>query len=521
MKKNTCTCLFLWALFMPLLAFSVKKEHPSPTAYYISNAGSNRNDGSLRHPFNTLDSTMLTRVNAGDTLYFMGGETFAKSLYIHSFHAGTKDRPIVITSFGDKQAVIQSGNATGLLVYNASHLKIENLHFVGNGRKGGNTQHGVCLSKCSNILVTHLTIEGYQKAGLEINCSSHIVADSIYAHDNGFGGIEVSGVYGRKDASSDILIRHCFAENNSGDPTELENHSGNGIVVGYCKKVTIEYCSATNNGWDMPRVGNGPVGIWAYEADSVLIQHCISYRNKTSKGGNDGGGFDLDGGVTNSIIQYCLSYENEGPGYCLFQYKGATPWYNNIIRYCISENDGNVSNGMGGVFIWNSSDEAKELKNGYIYNNTFYNERGGAICFEKQSKNKGFYFYNNIFVGKDDLKRGIELSGTFLGNNWYSLNAKGFNMDNERDFDQWAKTHGQEGRNGKRVGGCLLPLFKQPGQTTLTDPKQLTHYDAYRLKGKSPLHNSGVRLPPIVGQPPVKKDFNGLPVLPKGIGACR
>ena len=30
-----------------------------------------------------------------------------------------------------------------------------------------------------------------------------------------------------------IYIGYCKAENNPGDPTELKNHSGNGIVVGF------------------------------------------------------------------------------------------------------------------------------------------------------------------------------------------------------------------------------------------------------------------------------------------------
>src|SRR5436190_17235380 len=136
---------------------------------------------------------------------------------------------------------------------------------------------------------------------------------------------------------------YCRADNNPGDPTNLTNHSGNGIVVGNCRNVLIEYCTATNNGWDMPRIGNGPVGIWPYEADSVIIQHCISYRNKTAPGAADGGGFDLDGGVTNSVIQYCLSYENEGSGYGIFQYWSAGNWKNNTLRYCISINDGKIT----------------------------------------------------------------------------------------------------------------------------------------------------------------------------------
>jgi hypothetical protein len=229
------------------------------------------------------------------------------------------------------------------------------------------------------------------------------VVDNVYSHDNGYAGILVSGEHGRKDASKNIVIRNCRAENNPGDPAELDNHSGNGVLVGHSTNVMIEYCTATNNGWDMPRIGNGPVGIWAYESDSVIIQHCIAYKNKTSKGAADGGGFDLDGGVTNSIIQYCLSYGNEGSGYGLFQYKGASPWYNNTIRYCISENDGGGSAAHAGIFIWNSSDDSEQLKDCYIYNNTIYNEQGAAISYESQSMNSGFRFYNNIFVSQAEL----------------------------------------------------------------------------------------------------------------------
>ena len=164
----------------------------------------------------------------------------------------------------------------------------------------------------------------------------------MYAADNG-AAVSVPVPEWKKKDCSNIRISYCKAENNAGDPTNFTNHSGNGIMVGHCKNVTIEYCTATNNGWDMPRKGNGPVGIWCFEADSVIIQHCISYKNKTSPGSADGGGFDMDGGVTNSIIQYCLSYENEGSAFGIFQYDGAGKWNNNTIRYCISENDGSVS----------------------------------------------------------------------------------------------------------------------------------------------------------------------------------
>lgn len=498
--------LFIVIAFILLNFYGVSRAESK--AYFISNNGNALNDGTINRPLNTLDSVLVNKLCAGDTIFFKGGEIFEKSFYVNTLLSGTKEKPIVITSYGKTKAIIKSGNDIGLLVYNSQYLNIERLHFIGNGRKNGNITDGVCLSNSSNIKVSDLEIEGYQKAGLEIFCSKNIISDRIFSHNNGYAGIDVYGVYGRKDAASDILITHCKAENNPGNPQELDNHSGNGIVVGRCKNVTIEYCSATNNGWDMPRKGNGPVGIWAYEADSVLIQYCISYRNKTSHGSQDGGGFDFDGGITNSTIQYCLSYENEGAGYSLFQYKGASPWYNNVVRYCISENDGNVSNGMGGFFIWNSSEDAEELRNCYIYNNTVYNEYGGAICYEAKSENKDFYFLNNIFVGKNILNKGVDLSSNFYGNDWYSLSG-GFNISGIDNFKEWAVEKNKEILNGKIVGHNIAPPFLNPGNTTLTDPEKLSEYNAYKLKKTSRLNTKGLDIDKLFGIKNTGYDFNG------------
>ncbi len=44
----------------------------------------------------------------------------------------------------------------------------------------------------------------------------------------------------------------------------------------------------------MPRPGNGPVGIWAYECDSLTIQYCYSHDNKTSNEEKTEADFDFD-----------------------------------------------------------------------------------------------------------------------------------------------------------------------------------------------------------------------------------
>jgi hypothetical protein len=320
-----------------------------------------------------------------------------------------------------------------------------------------------------------------------------------------------------RDLSGEIMIQNCKAENNPGDPSNLDNHSGNGILVGVSDDVTIDHCSATNNGWDMPRQGNGPVGIWAWESNNVTIQYCISYRNKTSENAKDGGGFDLDGGVTNSLIQYCLSYENQGAGYGLFQYAGASPWKNNVVRYCVSINDGQTTEGSGSFFIWNGSNDAEQLMDCMIYNNVAYNSSAPLISFESSSLHRNFIFCNNIFLGSVVPISGIYTGSMFLGNNWWNENSQTTFMS-FGSLEEWAKESGQEMYQNLLVGNQQDPKFKGPLLTDITDPYQLEKLYGYNLLPESGLKNKGLNLETVLKVKQPIRDFYGSPV-PLGRGS--
>lgn len=511
--KTYITLLLASACFITqaqkILAY--RKGH----TYYISSTGDDNADGNKTSPWQSIAKLNTATLQANDTVYFEGGQTFSGTVTIQNLFAG-KYMPVVITSYGKGRATINGGDSNAITIYNSSHVKLVNINCIGNGRKDGNTKDGIAVNTCTNITIEKVDVSGFQKAGLFIYASGFVEVSDVVAHDNGFAGISISGDYGKHNCYN-IHINNCRAENNPGDPNNLTNHSGNGIIAGYCKNVMIENSAATNNGWDMPRIGNGPVGIWCYEADSVTIQHCLSYKNKTSQGGGDGGGLDLDGGVTNSVIQYCLSYQNQGSGFGIFQYAGAGNWHDNVIRFNISEDDGNVSPAHAGIFIWNSSRDSAQFNNCLFYNNIIYNSKDAAISYDKESEHAGFVYYNNIFVAGGSLTTGNMGSDRFIGNNWYSLQG-GFNMQGITNFAAWVKQNGHEQLNGKVVGLNKKPAFKKPGAAAITTPAQLKAFNNYQLPVGDVLRSAGVQLQRI-GIHNGGKTFNLNPAPAMGLGA--
>lgn len=485
-KKYIFYCAgFAGLLF--LASPSIANSAIAGRAYYVNTSGNDRNAGTKNKPFQSVDKIESLHLAAGDTVYFKSGQTFNGSLLLTQGIQGTRNKPVVFTSYGMGHAVIDAKDSVGIKLYNGAFIRLEHLTVVGAGRKTGNTRNGLFIINSKEINIEDLNISGFQKSGLLIYSCQNIVANHVFTHDNGSAGITVEGPFPKRE-SNEIKILSCRAENNPGDPTNLTNHSGNGIVVGNCKNVLIDHCTATNNGWDMPRIGNGPVGIWAYEADSVIIQHCLSYKNKTSKGGADGGGYDLDGGVTNSIIQYCMSYDNWGSGYCIFQYWGASPWHHNIFRYNISENDGTVSDSQAGLYVWNSSDDEKQFHDCEVYGNIIYNSKVAAISFSEKSESKGIRMYNNVFVGRDSLIRGKDKIGDvkYWGNDWWSIESK-FNIDGIKDLKTWAEKSGKEQKDGTVIGLNIKPDFISPGNTKITSAAELKNFGNYKLSKTSVL----------------------------------
>jgi hypothetical protein len=502
----------LHRLALPL--FLVVAASPADARdYFVSATGGDGGPGSGVAPWRTLAKVNATRLQPGDRVLLEGGRTFAGPLELGGDDRGTPARNIVVTSYGAGRAVIDGGRGRAVTVDGCDHVLLQRLKLVGAGRKTGNTSDGLYLAHSTGSTVDDVEVTGFQHSGIEISGTRDGRITNVLAHQNGFAGIHSGG-----EQSRNLYVGYCRTQNNPGDPTIRQNHSGSGIIVGRVETALVEYCEATFNGWDQPWTGNGPVGIWTYDADRVTIQYCIAHHNRSTA--HDGGGFDLDGGVTNSVVQYNYSHDNFGSGYLICQYEGAPRFANNVVRYNMSQDDGLFDHDAG-IFVWVGGEG---MESTLVHNNTIWSTKGSAVAYGISEKHKGalpeIRFHNNIFVSRGPQILGRpgtrEKVGVYRGNLYWAVGERGFRVDGFRSIAEWAAATGQETVEGRLVGLFADPVLPRTGPALLTDPADLHRLAEYLLNESSPAKSAGLDLRKVLGIDPGPVDFYGNPLPREG-----
>jgi hypothetical protein len=348
-------------------------------------------------------------------------------------------------------------------------------------------------------------------------------------------GIWVSGPWwaGKTSgyANQNVTISDSIAYENPGDPAYKDNHSGNGILLDDTDGGLIDHCTAWHNGAANGSTQGGPVGIWADESNRVTIQFCESYNNRTG-GAADGGGFDLDGGVTNSVLQYNYSHGNDGAGYLVWSYWGAVhPLAHNVIRYNISENDGRKHR-YGGIHVGTSGGVVEDIE---VYNNTVFMAVGDAaqprdLWVGGTEPNKQIEFWNNLLISKGGVPL-VEIEPRqdvgFDGNAYWATGDKFTVIDGGTTYaslDQWRAATGRERLHDGPTGLAVEPgVTAMSSGETMGGKRPLSDLAAYRLLRDSPLIDAGLNLTREFGINVGQHDYWGTPIpQDRGfdIGAC-
>ncbi len=358
--------------------------------YYISPFGKDSNSGiSQKHSWYSIDRVNAMQLLPGDSVWFQANQTFKGNLTLSVADIDTIDKPISFGSYGDGTATVNAGIGAGLYAKNMGCVRIVGLNFVGAGTER-NTSSGILFvntlpehKKLKHLHIENVNISGFKYAGISIAAQpvdggwcgfSDVKIVHADVHDNGDVGINCIGNWNPEEtrySHSDIYVGKCRAFRNLGIPGK-GSHSGNGVVLAQVDGAIIEHCEVYENGALNDCNVGGPVGIWTWDSNRVLIQMNESHHNRTNSS-KDGGGFDLDGGVRSSIVQYNYSHHNDGAGYLLAQFDGAKAFHSNIIRYNLSENDGR-RNTYGGVHLWSTGSNGG-IRNTTIYQNTIISSK--------------------------------------------------------------------------------------------------------------------------------------------------
>ena len=515
------------------LSFMVVAHAALATTYYVSPSGNDANSGkSPGLAWKTVGNVNSLDLKPGDTVLFQGGEMFSGNLYFDSGDGNVPGNPVVISSYGGGRATLNAGDGFGISGYNTQGFHISDLIVTGSGMNT-NTRTGIEWyldvpgdKRFADIILERIEVQKFGKVGVRIGAWNgntgydDMLLQDLVVHDNLHDGIQVYGYpapvgYPHKG----LVIRGCAAYRNPGiaDPKSIK---GNGIVVSNVDSAIIEYCVAYENGEANVHCG-GPGGIWAYDANRVTIQFCESYRNKTSST-CDGLGFDLDGGVTNSVIQYCYSHDNAGGGYLLGQYANARPWRNNVCRYNISVNDGRTN--ASGITLFKGSPESI-MDGAQIYNNTVYttpsatNPTHGAFQItEWNTGMQNIAVYNNVFVatgGAPLISVPAKYSAFFAGNLYWTSGGPFkifYQGKTYSSLEEWRGATDNELLKGIATGTTADPRLANLGSAPIAWPRAASSIDAYRAQRGSPTIDNGVDLLKAVGIDQGTHDFFGIDV---------
>lgn len=487
------------------------------SSYYVSPSGNDSNSGvSSSKPWKTLARVNSASLPPGTCVLLQGGATFSGELYLNPADAGSAGQPVTVTSYGSGRATISAGAGTGVYVYDTAGVDFEDIKVVGNGHST-NTSSGFNFYndkpgavRYSGITITDASVSGFGQSGILIGGEgsdgsesgfAQVTIESVTTDANGDAGLQLYGA-GNSDAATyanaDVLVDDVTSYGNVGIANK-GNNSGNGIVLGDVDNATIEDSTAYDNGADNNYPNGGPVGIWAYDGTDVTIEHCVSYDNKSAT--SDGDGFDLDGGISDSVMEYNYSYDNNGAGFLVFEYDGARPLTDAVVRYNISQDDARVGSD-GGIAIGSDGTPVNGVD---VYSNTvFTTPSQGATP-------AGIRVWTgalDVLVADNIIETagGVPLvsvetgaSARFLGNDYYPDGSPFLVYVGGSDYSDsaatayqslaaWQQATGVETLGGVIVGKTANPQFAGNPLSSVGTPS------TFQLQSGSPLYLTGVSL---------------------------
>lgn len=344
--------------------------------YYVSNGGSDNNDGSSEQfAFRTITKAN-EKVQAGDQVLIL---------------PGTYEDAISPSSSGSEAGGYISYTGTGILPHEVIIKHAAEAYLA-----------GVQIDHKSYIRVENLTVSSNARFGVWANASkenpvSHLQVINCVIEDNGYrvAGWGSTGI--RTKYMDDMLIRNCT----------IRNNYGGGILLLDAVGVIIENCQVIGNRAGMPYTYS------ADDFDGVCIQSCsdVLIRNvEAAYNGEDG----IDIGLheeaehirdnSNVYIEACVAHHNAKKGICVSnsnELEDGWRIHDVTITRCLS-----FYNGKAGIELYQNSTDLR-LSHNTVISQSFGNDDNDSqydcgINIEVEGVDR-VYLRNNISAFHESL----------------------------------------------------------------------------------------------------------------------
>jgi hypothetical protein len=370
------------------------EPYNGPDYYVSATSGSDSNDGSLHHPWKTLEYAMK-KPNPGDTVYIMAGVYYDTAITPWSAKSGTASHVITYKPYGNGEVILDGSGSDylwgGILWLDGkSHIRISGLT-LRNGSSHGIYIENTGSNSCSNITIDHCTIYNCTDSGILFLGNGRRIYD-ITVESNTLHDIENGWHHqpGQEVISMGNCERFEIKNNYLYDYHKIGINSKAGCSDG---SIHGNRMNTTRAVWTIPNLGSGP-----YVDAQDTNCHDISIFNNVVWG--------------------------NGTGYSIATEQGGT--LQNIFIY------NNIYNGTGNAFQINdhTSVPGSHLKTNCMYINNVVGEHAN-VCFKVTDKNSSFKnltVRNNIFAGDIgfSLPGGLKLDYHHVDHNLYDVSSSAY-----------------------------------------------------------------------------------------------
>jgi parallel beta-helix repeat protein len=251
---------------------SIESSGKSGNYYYIAPNGSDGNNGSLSHPWATVQHAG-TRAKPGDTVFIRGGIYNEGEIWLRADygHGGTQGRLLTIQAYPGEKPIFVNGERP--FIIKCDYIRIEGLHLK-NGKSIGVNGNTI------QIVNNTFTGSGYTWAAVHAGGTNILLEGNICDINGNTVGTQGHGYY--ISHGSNITIRnnmakgmtgygiHVFDQRRSGDPSGFERLIKNVIIDGNVVSHSEQRSGIILAAYDHARVEN------------VIIRNNVLFNNAQS-----------------------------------------------------------------------------------------------------------------------------------------------------------------------------------------------------------------------------------------------